>query len=141
MLAEVGATGKPEILLLNKTDTEAGADQAEFWNTVHAGSIAISAKTGAGLGQLTQAVLKAVRGTQVDTQLSCSVTDGKLIAFVRSHCLIHEERIDGDTMTFDVTVGRSLLRQLQQNPAVRLTGGETVAADPARAVESRARRR
>ena len=141
VLTEIGAAGKPEILLLNKTDTEAGADAATFWADTHAGALAVSAKTGAGLDQLTSAVLKAVRGTQVEATLSCPVTDGRLIAFVRSNTLVHEESAEDDTMRFEVTVGRQLLRQLEQNPSVSVLAGGTVSpadrrpADPTRAVE------
>ncbi|MDB5324440.1 MAG: hflX, partial [Phycisphaerales bacterium] len=81
VLTEVGAAGKPEILLLNKTDTEAGADKANYWKALHPHALAVSAKTGAGLGRLHEAVMLAVRGTQVDVSLACPVTDGKLINF------------------------------------------------------------
>src|SRR4029078_2498323 len=60
VLAEIGAKGKPEILLLNKIDTEEGEDRFPFSRTLHPGSIAISAKTAAGLVELHDAVFNAV---------------------------------------------------------------------------------
>ncbi|MGC4033788.1 MAG: GTPase HflX [Tepidisphaeraceae bacterium] len=118
VLKEIGATGKPEILLLNKTDTEAGEHQATFWKTLHPAALAVSAKTGAGLGRLHEAVLKAVRGTQVEVTLACPVIDGRLIGFLRSHTVVHEETVDEEKMHFHVTVGRELLKQLRQNPNI-----------------------
>ncbi|MGN6626056.1 MAG: hypothetical protein ACTHLN_05500 [Tepidisphaeraceae bacterium] len=120
MLSEIGAKEKPEILLLNKTDTDEGAHQATFWKTLHPGAIAISAKTGAGLGELHDAVLAAVRGTQVDVRLTCEVTNGKLIGFIRTHAVVHEESIENDHMVFDVTVGKQLLAQLKANDQVAI---------------------
>src|SRR4051812_39798180 len=43
VLAEIGVKGKPEILLLNKTDTEEGEDAYPFWRTLHPTAIPISA--------------------------------------------------------------------------------------------------
>ncbi|MGN6726802.1 MAG: GTPase HflX [Tepidisphaeraceae bacterium] len=120
VLSEIGAKEKPEILLLNKTDTDEGAHQATFWKTLHPGAIAISAKTGAGLGELHAAVLAAVRGTQVDVRLTCEVTNGKLIGFIRTHAVVHEESIADDHMVFDVTVGKQLLAQLKANDQVAI---------------------
>src|SRR6185312_11211723 len=66
VLEEIGAKGKPEILLLNKTDTEEGEERYPFWRMMHPGAIPISAKTGVGLPQLLEAVYKFVRGQQVE---------------------------------------------------------------------------
>ena len=127
VLSEIGVTAdKKEILLLNKTDTDDGLHQATFWKTLHPDAIAISAKTGAGLGELHDAVLAAVRGTQADVRLSCDLTNGKLIHFIRSHAVVHEESLDGDRMLFDVTVGKQLLTQLRANEQVEI--GEAVGA-------------
>lgn len=120
VLEEVGTKGKPEILLLNKTDTEAGENQATFWKTLHPNALAVSAKTGAGLGRLHEAVLKAVRGTQVDVTLACPVIDGRLISFLRSNTVVHEETADAEQMHFRVTVGRQLLKQLRENPNIEV---------------------
>jgi 50S ribosomal subunit-associated GTPase HflX len=53
VLKEIGAKpsarsdqeGKPELLLLNKTDTAEGEENAPFWRTLHPDAIPISAKT------------------------------------------------------------------------------------------------
>jgi GTP-binding protein HflX len=131
VLTEVGAADKPEILLLNKTDTEAGEQQASYWKAIHPHAIAVSAKTGAGLGRLHEAVLKVVRGTQVEVRLTCPVTDGKLVNFIRSHTLVHEERAENDQMFFRVTVGRQLLLQLRANPGVEVDERAIKSAAPA----------
>ncbi|MBC7785814.1 MAG: GTPase HflX, partial [Burkholderiales bacterium] len=132
-----GEEGKPEILLLNKIDTEDGAHQASFWRTLHPGAIPISAKTGAGLSELTEAVIRFVRGHQVNVRLECEVINGKLINFIRTHTRVHEESAEGDRMWFEVTVGKKTLEQIQQNDQVqvgkpRVVGENLLAADERR---------
>lgn len=123
VLEEIGARvgkdgGKPELLLLNKIDTEEGAHQANFWRTLHPDAIPISARTGEGLHLVQEAVLKFVRGHQVDARLECDVTNGKLINFIRTHTRVREEIITDNRMAFEVTVGKQLLKQLRENDQV-----------------------
>jgi GTP-binding protein HflX len=49
VLEEIGAKGKPEILLLNKIDTEEGEANFPTWRTLHPDAIPVSARTGLGL--------------------------------------------------------------------------------------------
>ena len=91
-----GQGSKPEILLLNKIDTDTGRDEADFWRALHAGAIPISAKTGEGLGDLQEAVYQHVRGTQVDVTLEADVTNGRLLSFIESHTRVHDRQfLDG----------------------------------------------
>ncbi len=120
VLEEIGAKDKPELLLLNKIDTDAGEYQSNHWKTLHPHAIAISAKTGAGLTEVLQAVLRFVRGQQVDVTLECDVTNGKLIQFIRTHSRVHEEIVTDEHMTFRVTVGKQMLKQLEQNEQLRI---------------------
>ena len=79
MLEDIGAKGKPEILLLNKIDTPEGEAAMPFWRAMNPDALAISARAGLGLDKLAAAVFDFVRGQQVDVTLACSVTDGRLI--------------------------------------------------------------
>ncbi len=120
VLDEIGAKDKPEILLLNKIDTEPGEYHASHWRTLYPSAIPISARTGAGLGDVLQAVLNFVRGHQVNVRLECDVTNGKLINFIRTHAHIHEEQVTDMAMLFDVTVGKQMLKQLEQNEQLQI---------------------
>lgn len=119
VLDEIGAKNKPEILLLNKIDTDSGAYQADHWKTIYPHAIAISAKTGAGLKELHEAVLSFVRGQQVDVRLECDVTEGKLIQFLRTHGRVHHESVTQHNIILDMTVGKNLLEQLRRNDQIR----------------------
>src|SRR5438067_1659163 len=52
VLDEVGAEGKPEVLLLNKVDTEEGEAAYPFWRTLYPDAIPICARSGQGLDRL-----------------------------------------------------------------------------------------
>src|SRR3978361_2505142 len=52
VLNEIGAKNKPEILLLNKIDTEEGEAAFPVWRTLHPDAIPVSARTGQGLDKL-----------------------------------------------------------------------------------------
>ena len=120
VLDEIGAKGKPEILLLNKIDTPEGEEAMSFWRALHSDSIPISAKTGAGLDKLHEAVYGFVRGQQVDVTLEADVTNGKLLAFLESNTRIHDRQFsDGDGRVQVRTVmGRQTLADLARNGQV-----------------------
>src|SRR6185295_19112547 len=56
VLGEIGVKEKAEILLLNKIDTDEGEEAYPAWRTLYPSAIPISAKTGRGLAELTEAV-------------------------------------------------------------------------------------
>src|SRR5205085_12053325 len=109
VLGEIGDSEKPEILLLNKTDTEQGRDEADFWRALHKGSIPISAKTGAGLGEVQEAVYQHVRGQQVDVTLEADVTTGRLLSFIESHTRVHDRQFVDGRIQLKAVMGKQTL--------------------------------
>ena len=120
VLAEIGAGGNDEVLLLNKTDTEEGAAAADEFLALDGESIAISAKTGVGLDRLHERVYRAVQGTRSDVTLRVPVTDGKLMAFLERSARIDDRSYDDGTATIRATVGRRVLGDLRRNEAVTI---------------------
>ena len=120
VLADIGAAGKPELLLLNKTDTSVGRESMDYWLALHPEALAISAKTGRGLDEVFAHVAGSVRGTQAEIELEADVTDGKLLAFLDKTGGVLDRQFDGDTVRVFARVSRILLGQLRQNPNVRL---------------------
>ena len=120
VLEEIGAKGKPEILLLNKIDTEEGLHHMPFWRTLHPDSVALSAKTGQGLGDLLERVKAHVQGTMSRVALTCDLTDGRLIAFIETHARIHDRTFEENQVIFDVTVGKQTLAELRRNERVQI---------------------
>lgn len=118
VLKEIGADEKPELLLLNKVDTPEGEDAFPYWRALHSGALPISAKTGAGLGELAESVFTASRGTQTDVILEASSTDGKLLAFIESHARVSDRQFEDGRVRMRATVGRRTLAELERNEDV-----------------------
>ena len=120
MLEEIGAKGKPEILLLNKVDTPEGEEAFPFWRTLHANAIPVSAKTGKGLENLHEAVYQHVRGQQVDVTLEADVTNGKLLSFIESHSRIQDRNFLDGRVEIRAVMGKQTLADLSRNGQVEI---------------------
>ena len=121
VLAEIGVKDKPEILLLNKTDTPEGAETAPFWRALVNGSIPISARTGAGLDQLAEAVYQHVRGQQVRVELEADVTDGRVLAFIESHTRVESREFVDGSARLTAVMGKQTLAELAHHGQVSVT--------------------
>jgi GTP-binding protein HflX len=120
VLEEIGVKDKPEILALNKIDTDEGEDRYPVWRTLHPGAIPISAKTGLGLAELSEAVYQHVRGQQVDVTLEADVTNGKLLAFIESHTRVHDREITDGRIQLKAIMGKQTLADLSRNDQVEV---------------------
>ena len=130
VLEEIGASGKPEILLLNKIDTPEGSEAFPVWRPLHPGAIPVSAKTGLGLSELNEAVLQAVRGTQVDVTLEADVTNGKLISFIESHTRVHDRQVLNGKMQIKTVMGKKTLADLSRNDQVAIVSVDQATRAP-----------
>lgn len=121
VLLEIGVKNKPELLLLNKIDTDSGAQSQYTWRTLHPQAIPISARTGLGLHELAEAVQRHVRGQQVDVTLQADVTDGRLLAYLESHTRIHDRQFLNGRVQLRAIMGKQTLAELERNAAVEVT--------------------
>ncbi|MBV8779945.1 MAG: GTPase HflX [Phycisphaerae bacterium] len=121
VLEEIGAKERPELLVLNKIDTEEGEESFPAWRAMNPSSIPISAKTGRGVADLVAAVTKIAYGYQVEATLECDVTNGRLISFIESNTQVMEREFSDDHVRFTAVVGRETLDELQRNVEVTVT--------------------
>ena len=126
VLADIGTKGKPEILLLNKIDTEEGADAYPVWRTLHPDAIPISSRNGAGMKELTAAVFKFVRGQQVDVTLEADETNGKLLSFIESHSRVHDRQFNDGRIQLKAVMGKRTLAELARNGQVEVQKVESL---------------
>jgi len=120
VLEEIGAKGKPELLLLNKIDTDEGEENYPFWRTLHPEAIPISAKTGRGLAELHEAVYQQVRKEQVDVTLEADVTNGRLLSYIESHTRIHDRQFTDGRVQIKAIMGKQTLADLSRNEQVAI---------------------
>ena len=108
-------------MLLTKTDTPEGEATFPFWRALVAGSIPISARTGAGLGELAEAVYHHVLGLQVRVELDADVTDGRVLAFIESHARVERRQFVDGRANIVAVMGRSTLAELSHQGRVAVT--------------------
>ncbi len=125
VLREIGADNKPEILLLNKIDTDEGDLAYPVWRTLHPDAIPISAKTGLGIDRLHEAVFNAVRGQQVTVTLEADVTNGRLLSFIESHCRVHDRQFTDGRVQLKALMGKNTLADLSRNDQVQILSIES----------------
>jgi GTP-binding protein HflX len=87
VLAEIGADGLPELLVVNKADALAGpageaSEEARHLLAAHPGSVMLSARTGAGIDQLLTAVGDRLRVGDLVVELDIPWARGDVLAAV-----------------------------------------------------------
>jgi GTPase len=120
VLEEIGVQEKPEMLLLNKIDTTEGEENFPEWRTLHPGAIPISAKTGKGMDTLHVAVQKEVSAQQIDAVLEIDSTNGKLLAFIESHCQIRNRKFTPDRTIINASMSKRVFADLSRNEQVTM---------------------
>jgi len=120
VLKDIGASDKPEILLLNKIDTDEGQEAYPVWRTLHPGAIPISARHGTGMGELAEAVIAAVRGQQLDVTLEADVSNGRLLTFIESHARVYDRQFTDSRVQIKAIVGKRTLADLSRNEQVEV---------------------
>ena len=124
VLSEIGAGGNDEILLLNKIDTEEGAEAVDEWIALEPDAVAVSAKTGRGLEVLQERVYRAVQGTRYDVTLRVPAVDGRALAFLERTARVNARDYDEDakTATVHATVGRRILGDIRRSDSFQIVG-------------------
>jgi GTP-binding protein HflX len=120
VLEEIGTKGKPEILLLNKIDTEEGEAAYPVWRPLHPAAIPVSARTGMGLEKLTKAVHAFVLGQQVEVTLEADVANGRLLSYIESHSRIQDRQFHDSKVTLRAVMGKRTLADLSRNGQVEI---------------------
>ena len=120
VLNDIGAKDKPEILLLNKIDTEEGEENWPFWRTLHPNAVPISAKTGKGIENLVEAVYGTVRGQQVEVELEADTANGRLISYLESHTRVQEREFLDGRVCMKAVMGKNTLAELSRNGQVEI---------------------
>lgn len=134
VLAEIGIEQKDTLLVLNKADS---ADEAAL--TVleqhYPGAVRISARTGAGLDRLAQAVSDALSREFVEVDVETSVGDGRLLAYLAKHGEVLSRTFTEERVTVHCRVPRKYLARVSGGDAlIRSRSGEAITTDgsPAR---------
>ena len=112
VLEELGAAGKPLLLVLNKADVIEDEALLPVLRGKYPHAQLISAKTGLGLDALEATVSERMHGERKEITLSVPETDGKALSFLERFADIHETRFEDGRTILDVTIAPRALDQL-----------------------------
>ena len=114
VLEEIGCGDSPRLEVFNKVDIVKKISDLEILQTLYPDAVCISAKTGFGLGQLSEAVLSKYRGVIVLLRVSSSQSNGKVQSFLRAYGQIITEQYSDGFVTIDAKIGRNQLPNLRR---------------------------
>lgn len=121
VLDEIGCSRKPVLEVLNKVDVVKNISRLEMLQTLYPNAVCISAKTGLGLDNLTQAVLEKFKGAEVIVRVTSSQADGKVQSFLRANAVILEQQYYDGYVLIDAKLGQNQLLALKKLQPVQLT--------------------
>jgi GTPase len=96
VLKDLGIDEKDTLLILNKADCEGADERIQQVRERYPNAIAISARSGLGMGGLTMAVSEALTASFVEIELHLPLEDGKTIAWLASHAEVLAKQYNDD---------------------------------------------
>jgi GTP-binding protein HflX len=114
VLAEIGCGEAPILEVFNKVDIVRKIGELEMLQTLFPDAVCVSAKTGFGMEQLSEAVSAKYRGDEILLRVCSSQADGKMQSFLRAHGTIIKEQYLDSSVLIDVRLGRNQLAGLKR---------------------------
>jgi GTP-binding protein HflX len=96
VLHEIGIDEKDTLLVLNKIDCEGASERVQSIRDRYPNAIAISARSGIGMQQLSMAVSDALTKNFVEMEVRLPLDDGKTIAWLASAAEIISKQFNDD---------------------------------------------
>jgi len=120
VLEELGIEEKDTLLILNKIDAIEHRGELDKLRFHYPHALAISARSGTGLSQLSAAVSQALSRDFMDVDVETGVENGKLLAFLAAHGEVLSKRFDENRVTIHCRIPRHYLVRIQEpNTTVR----------------------
>ncbi len=112
VLRELGCGDKSTLVVLNKIDAASDNTMRQIVERHVGDSLAISARTGAGLDRLVECVRALRVRPDLNATLRVSQADGKALAFLDRQAEILQRHYDGHTVEMLVRIAESSLQKL-----------------------------
>ncbi|MCP4757915.1 MAG: GTPase HflX [Planctomycetes bacterium] len=110
-LDEIGATGQPRQLVLNKVDQLERQDDLLCWLRDHPDALPVSAETREGLDRLTELVRDASIGPKIDLAVTLATRDARAVDFLERRTPVTNREYGDGIVTIQTSLG---LRQASQ---------------------------
>jgi GTP-binding protein HflX len=120
VLRELGIDEKGSLLALNKIDRVDDPARIEAIRNRYPQAVPISAKSGAGLSRLANAVSDALSHDFLDLEIQCDSSDGRLLSFLAKYGEVLSRTFVGHRATIHCRIARTHLGRLREDPAVEV---------------------
>ena len=114
VIKELDAFGKQTVIVFNKTDAAENPELIESYLKRFPGSVAISARTGAGVGNLVQALQDSLSAWRLHSRFRIPVSESALIAEIHRVGHVLELRYEGGDAVIVANVPPQLESKLAQ---------------------------
>jgi GTP-binding protein HflX len=121
-LDEIGASGQPRLVALNKVDA---LDRTELlvWLNRHPDALAISAATGEGIDELARLVKARMLGAVRQVEITLPLSEARAIDFLEKRTEVVARDYRDDSVAMQVRIGRRQVDQMLVHcPAARIDG-------------------
>lgn len=112
VLKELECDAKTTLLVLNKVDKVADRSALELLKAHHPRSVAVSAATGEGLRELSDAVAELLGGSMALIDVTTPAGNGRLLAYLNAHADIVRQEYRGENVFLRCHVPRHLLHRI-----------------------------
>jgi GTP-binding protein HflX len=112
VLEEIDCQNKPVFEVFNKIDAVKKTGELDMLRTIYPNAICISAKMGAGLDKLSEAVTAMYKGIEVMIRVTYPHTNGKVTNFLRSQGKTLNTNYDNDKVIVEIRLGQNQLPEL-----------------------------
>ncbi|MBS0264604.1 MAG: GTPase HflX [Planctomycetes bacterium] len=115
VLQEIGIDSSKAVLVLNKADAVNDRSLVDVIRANHEAAISVSARTGAGLAQLSRIAADRLGQGYVDATLETNVGNGRLFSYLAAHAEVTRQDYDEARVTVHCRIPRRFLHGLPQD--------------------------
>ena len=112
VLQEIGCSGKPQLVVLNKVDLVTDPVHLDLLERACPGSVATSALTGTGLDRLADVVTERLAGPETEATVRADAADGRLLAWIDQHAAVLDRTIQDGCIVQTVRLPRRLFDEI-----------------------------
>ncbi len=130
VLEEIGIRAKDTLLVINKTDSPESRPRVDGLLNRYPNAIAISARSGTGLGRLASAVSDALSRSFLDVEVETGVDNGRLMAYLAAHGEVLSKRFNSSRVVVHCRIPQQYLGRInEEGTTVRHRGNGEAEVD------------
>jgi GTP-binding protein HflX len=114
VLKEIGCSGKPTLMVLNKSDRVTDRSVLDVLQSQHPRAIIVSAARGKGLDALRDAVIEALSADFADVEVEMGAANGRVHAYLAAHAEIYRQEFEDNRVLLRCWLPKHLVHHIQE---------------------------